>query len=144
MLKRAASLLRPGGTLILAIENKFGLKYWAGAPEDHSGKLFQGLEGYPGEDDFRTFGKEELTELLSSSGYTDLDFYYPYPDYKLPDRLYSDRALPSKGAFGTDSPSYDQERFTLFDEGLVSDGVIENKAFPLVSNSFLITCRRRT
>jgi SAM-dependent methyltransferase len=142
MLKRAAEALRPGGTLIIALENRFGLKYWAGAPEDHSGKLFQGLEGYPGEEGYRTFGREELIDLLRSSGFGDLDFYYPYPDYKLPDRLYSDRALPSQGAVGIAPPNYDQERFVLFDEGLVSDGVIQNKAFPLISNSFLIICRR--
>jgi len=142
LLKRAASLLLPDGTLILALENKLGLKYWAGAPEDHSGKLFQGLEGYPEEDGYRTFGKEELTRLLDSAGFHDLDFYYPYPDYKMPDRLYSDRALPLRGEMGKAPPSYDQERFVLFDEGLACDSILSNDAFPLMANSFLVICRR--
>ena len=45
MLQRAAALLRPGGRLILAIENQLGLKYFAGAPEDHLGVPMRGVEG---------------------------------------------------------------------------------------------------
>ena len=39
MLKRARGFLKPGGKLIVAIENKYGIKYWAGAREDHTGNL---------------------------------------------------------------------------------------------------------
>lgn len=142
LLRRAAAMLAPDGTLIVAIENRLGLKYWSGAAEDHSGKLFQGLEGYPGERKFRTFGREELTALLIASGLNSLDYYYPYPDYKLVDRIYSDRFLPRKGDIGKETPSYDQERFALFDEGLACDSILTNHAFPLMANSFLIFCRR--
>lgn len=141
LLRRARSSLKEGGTLLLAIENRFGLKYWAGAPEDHSGSYFQGLEGYPGEEAFRTFGKMELEGMLASCGFTDIDFYYPYPDYKLPDRIFTDRVLPRPGELEKESPCYGQDRFALFDEGLVSDGLLENRAFPLLANSFLVICR---
>ena len=142
LLRRARDRLNKDGTLILAIENKLGLKYWAGAPEDHSGKLFQGLEGYPDEKDFRTFGRQELIDLLKGSGFNETEFYYPYPDYKMPERIYSDRSLPRPGEMGNGSPSYDQERFVLFDEGLACDSILSNDAFPLMANSFLVVCRR--
>ncbi len=142
LLRRAANALRPGGTLILAIENRFGMKYWAGAPEDHSGKLFQGLEGYPDDSGFRTFGREELVGRLMSAGLSSLEFYYPYPDYKIPDRIFSDRMLPRPGELAPVTPNYDQERFLLFNEGLAFDGLLSNGAFPLMANSFLVMCRR--
>jgi SAM-dependent methyltransferase len=44
MLRRTRSYLRPEGQLIVAIENKLGLKYWAGAPEDHTGRPYDGIE----------------------------------------------------------------------------------------------------
>jgi len=141
LLRRARDSLKPDGTLILAIENQLGLKYWAGAPEDHSGKLFQGLEGYPDERGFRTFGRQELIGLLNGSGFSETEFYYPHPDYKMPDRIYSDRSLPRPGEMGKGSPSYDQERFVLFDEGLACDNILSNNAFPLMANSFLVVCR---
>ncbi len=40
-LKRIKGYLRPGGTIILGMENRFGLKYWARAKEDHCGRYFQ-------------------------------------------------------------------------------------------------------
>jgi len=142
LLRRAREHLKDDGTLILAIENKLGLKYWAGAPEDHSGKLFQGLEGYPDERGFRTFGRQELECLLNDSGFKETEFMYPYPDYKLPDRIFSDRFLPRPGEMGKGSPNYDQERYMLFDEGLACDSILSNHAFPLMANSFLVICRR--
>lgn len=142
LLRKARGSLKEDGTLILAIENKLGLKYWAGAPEDHSGKLFQGLEDYPDERGFRTFGRQELVDLLASSGFNELEFYYPLPDYKMPERIFSDRLLPRKGDLGKASPSYDQDRFVLFDEGLACDSILSNNAFPLMANSFLVVCRR--
>ena len=30
-------LLKPDGKLLIAIENQYGLKYWCGALEDHTG-----------------------------------------------------------------------------------------------------------
>ena len=140
LLRRARNSLKKDGKLILAIENKLGLKYWAGAPEDHSGLLFQSLEGYPDEKGFRTFGRQELIALLNGSGFRETEFLYPYPDYKMPDRLYSDRFLPRPGEMSKGSPSYDQERFTLFDEGLAYDNILTNNAFPLMANSFLVIC----
>lgn len=142
LLRNASDRLGKDGTLILAIENKLGLKYWAGAPEDHSGKLFQGLENYPEERGFRTFGRRELTDLLEGSGFTDLEFFYPHPDYKMPERIFSDRTLPAPGDMGRAVPSYDQDRFVLFDEGLACDSILSNDAFPLMANSFLVVCRR--
>ena len=37
MLKRIRKHLKPGGKIVIAIENRFGLKYWAGCREDHTG-----------------------------------------------------------------------------------------------------------
>jgi 2-polyprenyl-3-methyl-5-hydroxy-6-metoxy-1,4-benzoquinol methylase len=43
MLERVRSLLKPKGKLIIAIENQLGLKYFAGAPEDHLGQPMYGI-----------------------------------------------------------------------------------------------------
>ena len=44
MLKKAFKLLSKNGLLIIAIENRLGLKYFNGCREDHAGKLFHGVE----------------------------------------------------------------------------------------------------
>ena len=45
-IKTLKTHLKPNGRIIIAIENRFGLKYWEGAKEDHTGGFFEGLEGY--------------------------------------------------------------------------------------------------
>ena len=134
--------LKPGGRLILAIENKLGLKYWAGCTEDHLGTLFSGLEGYPDDAFVRTFSKKELSDLVGSVGRFHTTWYYPFPDYKFPLTVYSDRRLPNEGELTGPFENFDRERLSLFSEPKVYDSVIRAGLFPEFSNSFLAVCTR--
>lgn len=142
MLKAVWRHLKPGGRLILAIENKLGMKYWAGCHEDHTGRMFDSIENYPERRDIQTFSKKELTDLLQTAGYCNLGFYYPYPDYKLPNTIYSDAHLPGKGMLTNNMRNFDQERLLLFDEAKAYDAVLDGGLFPEFSNSFLVIARR--
>jgi SAM-dependent methyltransferase len=93
-LKRAAQLLRPGGHLLLAIENKIGLKYITGAAEDHTGRPFDSIYNYPYSRNVRTFSRTELAALLHTADFHALDWYYPLPDYKLPHAVLSEAVHP--------------------------------------------------
>ena len=68
-LRKMGDYLKDSGKLLVAIENKLGLKYFAGAPEDHTDLYFFGIEGYPENHSVRTFSKVELSELLKNSGF---------------------------------------------------------------------------
>ena len=141
-LLQAKSYLKKDGTLIIAIENKFGLKYWAGCKEDHTGKYFDSIENYPDYAGIRTFGKHEITKLLENTGFNKLNFYYPLPDYKLPTEIFSDQYLPTQehnirpGILPFND--FSQNREYLFDEKLAMDNIIDNKQFSFFANSFLI------
>ena len=138
MLKRAKSFLKPGGKLLIAIENKYGLKYFAGATEDHSGRNFDGLENYVAVDRVRTFSKGTLEKMLQEAGFGKNQWYYPMPDYKLPEEIYSDRKLPAKGSIRDNCVSYDRDRYELMNEKLCYDSICEDGLFPQFANSFLI------
>lgn len=138
-LENAKSYLKPNGKLFIAIENKFGMKYWSGAREDHTGRLFDSIEGYPNDKGIQTFGKNELEKLILSTGFRCLDFYYPMPDYKLPKIVYSDDYLPEMDdLFDIYSPNFDQDRVVLFNEREAFKNVIKNGQFPFFANSFLV------
>jgi len=139
-LKNIKSYLKEDGKLLIAIENRYGLKYFAGAKEDHTGKEFDGITGYIGNDSVRTFGKVEIEELLSKVGFGELNFYYPHPDYKMPFEIYSDDFLPSSEELLAQAPNFDNDRYELFNESLAFNGIIENKQYPFFANSFFIEC----
>jgi precorrin-6B methylase 2 len=138
MLERAKSFLKPGGTLIVAIENKFGLKYWAGAAEDHTGIPYDGISGYHNVDKVRTFSRAGLQKLLNDSGYGTTEFYYPIPDYKMPEQVYSDKRLPKRGSMKNTRVAYDQQRLAMFNEDQVYDELCDEGMSPFFANSFLV------
>lgn len=126
------------GYIAIAIENKLGLKYWAGCKEDHLGTWFSGLEDYPEGGVVRTFTKDGLVKIARECGFSDISMYYPYPDYKFMTTLYSDERLPRTGELSSNLRNFDRERLQLFDEKRVFDTLIKEGQFPLFSNSYMM------
>jgi precorrin-6B methylase 2 len=96
-LKHAASFLKPHGRLVVAIENQVGHKYLAGYAEDHYAMPFEGVGNYPHYYGVRTFTKFDLARLLESAGLPRQEWFYPFPDYKIPDVVLTDAALKTPG-----------------------------------------------
>lgn len=93
MLERVRSMLKANGKLIVAIENQMGLKYFAGAPEDHLGKPMYGIEGRYQRGQPQTFGREVLLRLLKDAGLVASEVLSPFPDYKLPVSILTERGI---------------------------------------------------
>ena len=129
--------LSNNGRIIIAIENKYGLKYFAGCKEDHLGTYFSGIENYADGGDVRTFSKGGLERIFSACGVKESSFYYPYPDYKFMTSIYSDTYLPGKGELNNNYRNFDRDRMLLFDEKNAFDGIIEDGLFPVFSNSYV-------
>ena len=137
-LRQIMSHLKPGGRLVIAIENRLGMKYFAGATEDHSGRWFEGIEGYYEDSRARTFARPELDKIMADAGITKAEYYYPFPDYKLPLMIYSDRYLPKSGELKNYIMNFDRQRLLLFDEGRAMESMVDGGMFPVFSNSYLI------
>lgn len=133
------TLLKDDGKLLIAIENQMGIKYFSGAPEDHTGKIFDGITGYENKDGIRTFGKLELTNLLKNSGFDNTKFYYPLPDYKLPIKIFSDEYMPNEVTINDYTPYVANDNLgVIFDEKKVYSELIKNNMFQNMANSFFI------
>jgi len=137
-----ASHLNPKGTLLLAIENKLGYKYLTGSPEDHLNRLFVSLENYPVQRDVQTFSKLELTQMLTVAGFSHIQFYYPFPDYKLPSVVFSEDGLLEDLNIGKSIYSYvadwDASRVPIFSELPFVSSLHTEKVLSHFANSFLI------
>lgn len=141
-LAKIRKLLKPDGKLLIAIENQYGLKYWCGAGEDHTGVPFDGMNQYQFTNQgIRTFSKEGLKNLILESGFEHTYFYYPMPDYKLPTAIYSEDYLPEDENMQNVSFYYAPKSNSLLatEKNLYKD-VIDNKAFEFFANSFLVEC----
>jgi len=97
-LRKTRTELSPGGALVLGIENRLGLKYLLGCSDDHIGvphiaclpaplarqrwreSSGQTLQSY-------TYTLTELEQMLRAAGFTGIEFFAAFPDYKLPKNI---------------------------------------------------------
>ncbi len=94
-LQRIRAVLKPGGKLVVGIENRLGLKYLLGSSDDHIGspnisvldaalanQRFQTATG--GELRSFTYSLAEYSALFAEAGFENLNAYAAFPDYKVP------------------------------------------------------------
>ena len=150
MLQRVKDLLAPGGCLVLAIENKLGLKYMAGVPEDHLGEPMVGIENRYKAKGARTYGRLELDGLLSAAGFGAREFLAPLPDYKMPSTIISSKGLAASteqfdiGALLSQSVRRDPQLTpTTFNLQRAWHEVAANGLAVELANSFLIIASRQ-
>ena len=129
--------LNPNGHVILAVDNRYGLSFFAGCKERLTGKYFEGLEGYTNSEGVNTFSKEAVLTMAKEAGFTSVKTYYPYPNFRYMTALYTDEHLPSPGELNTNLCNFEEERMVLFNEAAVFDGLIKEGKFQEFSNSYL-------
>ncbi|MGN6714455.1 LicD family protein [Anaerocolumna jejuensis] len=139
-LQKLKKLLTPAGKILIAVENRFGLKYICGAIEPHTGKPFDGLNHYPFGTGGYSFTKEEMIAILKLAGLESYKFYYPLPDYKIPQIIYSQNYLPQTRVGERLVPYYVNKDSLIAVENDMYDDVVENGVFEFFANSFLIEC----
>ena len=133
------SLLKEDGKLLIAIENQYGMKYFTGIPEDHTAKVYDGIIGYENKKGIRTFGKKQLKEILGDSGLPNTKFYYPMPDYKLPNVIFSDAYQPNEDRLEKYTPySFEENKSVAYDEKRAYLDIIKNDQFDFFANSFFV------
>ena len=136
--------LAPEGSLILAIENKIGLKYFNGAGEDHNGHLYYGVQDLYTGNDITTWGKAELTSILLNNGLNIQNLYGVFPDYKLPKIIFHsdaakyDEFRAEELLLYSKSIDYRGKNSRAYDEALALGVLRKNGIMLDFSNSFLI------
>ncbi|SEQ20745.1 class I SAM-dependent methyltransferase [Butyrivibrio sp. TB] len=135
-LKMLKKHLHAGGRIVIAIENRMGLKYLAGCREDHLGTYFSGIEGYNSESVARTFTRNGLIQIFKRCGINNYHFYYPYPDYKFMTMMHSDYYLPGLGELNDNVRNFDNSRMILFNEKYAFDGLVKDGMYQDFANSF--------
>ncbi|SDA69429.1 Methyltransferase domain-containing protein [Butyrivibrio sp. INlla18] len=128
--------LKKGGRIVIAIENRLGLKYFAGCAEDHLGSYFTGIEGYSPDSVAKTFTRNGLINIFKKCGMNEYHFYYPYPDYKLMTLLHSDDYLPKFGELQDNVRNFDRDRLVLFNEKRAYEDLSKDGLYPEFANSF--------
>jgi len=147
-LEMARRALTPRGQLLVAIENRNGLKYLAGMREDHCTRRYAGVEDSYRSGEAVTLGHRELWQALERAGLPHIQFQYPFPDYKLPRAIISERALSHEGFEAGEilaripSRDYCGPTESTFSESLAWPQFAANGLISDLANSFLVLASR--
>ena len=103
-LRKISKALKKSGTLYLAIENRYDFSYFLGLPDPHCGIRFISLMPRQLQNilslmlrgrAFRnwTYSQRGLIKLLHSTGFSEFNFYYGFPDYRVPELVLSHNGM---------------------------------------------------
>lgn len=121
--------LTENGTILLLLNNRWGVTYFAGS--DGFKTLYENQN--------RLLSKEEIEKTLNQIGFDSYKFFYPLPNYDFANVIYSDEYLPEV----TDSKLannniYLEDNYLVFNEIELLKSFTRNGDFTKFTNSFLV------
>lgn len=152
LLESCRNQIKDSGNVFIAIENKIGVKYLAGANEDHYNQAMIGINRQYPEKNICTYGKVELIKKIQKAGYNDVLDYYPFPDYKFPNLVISGDLLKKYSNFNivrdmivqslNRDPQLEHVKFNFSLESMV-ENLFDNEIVDNFSNSFLFIASKQ-
>lgn len=149
MLSALSELMSPDASLVIAIENQTGLRYFSSGREEHTNLMFDGIEGYAGvPEGARTFGTPGLKALLGEF-FDSVETLLPLPDYKIPRGVISAKLLDEVDCaeLFASTMAFDYVSYVppLIHERLAWQALEDNGLLELFSNSlFMIASNGRS
>ncbi len=121
----ASNHLKENGTILLAVNNKFGVRAWITTKEGE--KVIDNNKN--------AISREQLEKILENKHYR---YYYPLPNYKLPNIIYSENCMPTISNIYRDL-TYKDESVNFKELDTYYEIVRNNpENFRIFANSFLL------
>ena len=92
------------------------------------------------EQKIETYTRQKLIDILDCNNYKTKKFYYPLPDYRIPNVIFSDLELPKYNNIGKYIPNYSEKSTILVDEIDLFREILkeDENMFTFFTNSFLV------
>ncbi len=129
--------LNKNGTLLIAVDNAMGVKYLVGNKSEHCNKIYDSLkkEFKQGE----LFTKKELDKVIEKLDFKYSRYYYPLPDYKQPNVIFTEEYLPDENNSKINyNIIYNENSLIVQDELNLLKMMIQENKFIEFTNSYII------
>ncbi len=147
MLRQARGLLRPEGRLLLAADNRLGIRYFCGDRDAFTWKTYDGIENYthlqPWERtamEGRSYAMSELEAFLEEAGFAHRRFYSVFPRLENPQLLLAHGYTPNEGLDIRLFPEYNSPETVFLLEEELYPSLLENGLLHAMANAFFVEC----
>ena len=131
LLKEIKKYLNEDGKILLATNNKIGMKYFS--TMDENGEEVTNLI------DKKLYTLDEILEQIENAGFENKKIYYPMTDYKLTNVIYTDEKPLSKNNLNRNIVYNKENNVKFYEQNLVYSKVLDtNNGYKVFSNSFFI------
>ncbi|SKB65873.1 cytidyltransferase-like domain-containing protein [Lachnospiraceae bacterium] len=146
--KTALSYLSVNGRLLIMANNRLGLRYFCGDKDYHTGRQFDGIDGYIKISEQnkkyvsgRAFSKRELMNVIHDAGINRTCIYSVFPNLQLPQLIYREDIIPSVDKIHAQyCPLYYNRNSVYLYENSLLDELIQNGVFHAIANAYVIEC----
>lgn len=142
-------LLKDSGMLILATQNRFGIRYLSGDRDPFTGGPFDSVENYlhvPNSSPKALGGKlyayYEIKNMLGKTNYINLKVYSVYPSIRTPQIICSEGYLPNENLNVRVIPYYEDNEAIFLDEVQIYNSLVKNDLFHRLSNAYIFECSK--
>lgn len=137
-LKQIKRFLKPTGKILLTADNRYGIRNFCGARNWQTGKPFDGINRYPSGTKGYEFSNQELQDIIMKAGFKRYKFFYPLPDYRFPQLIYTDDYQNVANiAERLEFYDYDQTTLLVAERNLYED-IVNGGVLSFMANSFLV------
>lgn len=134
--KYLKGLLNDNGIILIAVDNIYGIKKFAGSLTEYDNTTFNVFEE---NSELTFFSKFMLEDVIKKSEFKNYNFYYPLPDYRLTESIFSDKYLPiSQVGKIMYHPNNLEGSNIIFNELLAVKNIVKNNKFDVFANSFFV------
>ena len=135
MLNWAKSKLKKNGKILLAIDNTLGVQYLVGGKNE----LFQDIFDSVTYNENNYFTKKGIENLLKVCGFDKYKFFYPFPNYRITNVIFSDEYPMSENISKIRyNVIYKENSLVVIDELKLYKNLVENGLGKELANSYLI------
>lgn len=137
----AKQVLKEDGKILLAMQNKFGMKYWSGQKANEREKSYATIENV--QENILSLPK--IKQILCNQ---ELKFkiYYPLPDYHFTNVIYTDEFLPDNESIDARDLTYcEYDEVLSFSERAAYKQLLneDKNLFPFFANSYFIEISKK-
>ncbi|MCR5022754.1 MAG: class I SAM-dependent methyltransferase [Lachnospiraceae bacterium] len=141
--------LKPSGHLLIAIDNRFGFRFFCGDRDPFTGRSFDSIEGYISVDpdkrdrmEGRCLADSDVRKVIEDAGFISKRFSI-LPSIKLPQLMYAEDYLPTEELGMRYIPAYNHNKSVFLKEQFIYSDLIKNGLFHQMANGYLYDCTRK-